>query len=202
MYALNTSLTLKDLKTLDDVCIKSIVKNNKASCTLKEYKTSEIKEIKPGFILFKNSLGNFTHNCNYANQNQNISRTYIIRFRNCNIIIRNKTFYNEKLIFKEKTILTNLIKNIKENKTFIDLKLEDLYTKQIKFEEHFNDLNTSHKANKIINITTNTLTVSTLIIITILLPIFCKRKATILQISSEPQSNGGGVTITPHRVLI
>lgn len=76
-------------------------------------------------------------------------------FENCKINIDNKTFYNNKFTFKETFIQTHLITKIKENQTFVELKLNDLYIKQIKYEENFKDLTKSHKINKTVNIATN-----------------------------------------------
>lgn len=201
-YYPNSSTLFKNLKQIDDPCILSIFNKSKtASCTLKELKNTEIKEIKEGIVIFKNFFDNFTNNCNYE-ENIGKSHNFIIKFENCQINVGNLTFKNEKLIVKEKIIQTTLLKKIKENTTFPEINLENLYIKQIKYENDFTDLNETQKINRIFNIATNSTTISILIILLITIPIFCKRKATILHISSEPQSNGGGVTISPHRILI
>lgn len=136
----------KDLKIVKDECIKNIVKNSVANCILTKNNVTEIKEIRPGILIFKNVFENFTSDCNKTNQYLNKMHTFILRFENCKIKITNKTYYYNKSTFKE-----NLIETITENKSFADLNIEDIYLKQIEYEEDFRDLNLSHKKNKIVN---------------------------------------------------
>lgn len=198
-YYSNKTCLYKNLKKITDLCISGILKNKTANCILKDNKNTEVKELKEGIILFKNFFGNFTNTCHSERKHTNISKNFIIKFENCLINVGNLTFKNEKLIVKEKLIQTSLLKEIKENRTYNEINLEDLYIKQIKYEDNFTR---TQELNRIYNIATNSTTISILIILLIIIPIFCKRRATILQISSEPQFNGGGVTISPHRVPI
>lgn len=198
----NVSQLYRDLELVNDKCINNIVKNKEASCALVQNNATEIKEIRPGLILFKNFFQTFSNDCNNRKQYSNNMYTFIINFENCKIYVGNKTFYNSKFTFKEKFIQTHLLTKIKENKTFVDLNLNDLYIKQLQYEENFKDLTNNHNLNKTINITTNGTIILILLVITITVSILRKRKVRILEISSEPQSNGGGVTITPNRILI
>lgn len=199
-YYPNTSSLYKNLKQIDDPCILSILNNKTANCKLKEYKSTEITEIRTGIVLFKNFFDNFTNDCNF--KTNNVSQNFIIKFENCKINVGNLTFFNDKLIAKEKIIQTSLLKEVKENKTSTELNLENLYLKQINYENDFTDLNNIQKAHRTFNIALNSTSISILIILLIVLSIFFKRRTTILEVSSEPQSNGGGVMISPHRIII
>lgn len=202
IFHINTLNNLiKNLKPFSDPCIENIVHNNEAKCTLRKFDFLEVKEIKQGFLLFKNFYGNLTENCIHENHGK-FSGTFILKFENCNVTIENKIYYNDKLKLKENVILSHLITDIKENKTFIDLKLEDLYVKQLSYENKFKNIDFKHNTNKILNITSNGINVIIVIIIIILTFFIYKRKINVYNISSEPQFNGGGVTITPNKVII
>lgn len=195
-----SSNSIKTLRKFNDHCIENIIKNKKPECIFRKFELYEVKEIKQGFILFKNYFGNITHDCTHEN-NEKLSGTFILKFENCKITVENITYYNDKINFKENFILSHLITDIKENKTLhVDLKLEDLYLKQINYENDFKKIDFKH--NKIFNITSNGINIIIFIIIIVLTSLIYKRKINVYHISSEPHTNGGGVTITPNKIII
>lgn len=196
-----TSKNIKNLEPFKDHCIENIIRNKTPECNFKKFEGYEIKEIKQGFLLFKNYYGNVSHDC-IRETDEELFGTFILNFQNCKVFAENKTYYNNEIKFKENIILSNLITEINENKTYLDVKLEDLYLKQINYESNFKRIEFDNKRNKIFNVTSNGINITIIIAIIIIVTLLYKKKINIYHISPEPQSNGGGVTITPNRIII
>lgn len=184
----------KNLIMIKNDCIQNILDYNEANCPMKNFETEEVIEILPGVIIFKNYHKNLTHNCN--DNELKIKGTFCIKFENCKISTENKNFTNVNLKIKDKIILPNIITKIKSNKnvTLNDLKLETLYLKQIKYEENLRNILYHDKTTKTISFSVDVIIILCFIILMI---IYFVRPKQILNVSSEPQSNGGGVIMSP-----
>lgn len=183
---------------IEDKCLSDILNFKEAHCKMQSFNKQEITEIIPGVLVFKNFNGNISHNCNRAKLK--INGNFLIKFENCEIITFNKTFTNVKIKLYDKFILPNLITKIKEdsNTTLADLKLESLYIKQIKHEEAIKEILYHNNKSNVIYISSHILIILTIIVITLIFVYLMKHRLSILHISSEPQSNGGGVTMSPN----
>lgn len=184
----------KNLIMIKNDCIKHILEYKEANCPMKNSETEEVIEILPGLLMFKNYYKNLTHNCN--NNVLRIKGTFFIKFENCIISTQNTNFTNVNLKIKDKIILPNIITKVKTNKniTLNDLKLETLYLNQIKYEENLNNILYHDKKTKTISFGIDIIIISLFIILMI---VYFLRPKQIFNVSSEPQSNGGGVIMSP-----
>lgn len=183
----------RNLIQINDNCLENIVNFKEANCKMTTMDVTGISEIMPGVLIFKNFYSEIKHNCNNKN-NLKVTGTFLIKFENCEIYALDNNFTNVKIKLHENFILPNFITKIKEdaNTTITDLKLESLYLEQIKHEETIKQILYHSNKSKIINISIDIiiiLAISTLILILS----YMKTKSGKLIISSEPQSNGGGV---------
>ncbi|CAD7001233.1 unnamed protein product [Ceratitis capitata] len=184
----------KNLIEIKSDCMQNILEYKDANCPMKNSETEEIEEIFPGLLILKNYYQNFKHNCNKAEIN--IKGTFLIKFENCKIITKNRNFTNVNLKIKDKIILPNIVTKIKSNKNISlnDLKLETLYLKQKKYEENLNNILYHDKETKTISISINIVIILCVIIFGI---VYSIRSKQIFHVSSEPQTNGGGVIMSP-----
>lgn len=183
----------KNLITLKNDCIQNILEYKEANCPMKNFETEEVVEILPGLLIFKNYYQNLKHNCN--KEELQIKGTFLLKFENCKVLTNNKNFTNVNLRIRDKIILPNIITKIKndQNVTLNDLKLETLYLKQLKYEENLNNVLYYDKTTKTISYTIDIV----IILCIILVIIYIIRPKQILNVSSEPQFNGGGVIMFP-----
>lgn len=203
IYYINPKDNLKkNLIKRDDKCIENIIKFKEANCVMKNYSKEEIKEILPGMIITKNIVKtNLSQTCN--NYNISIFGNNLIRFENCRIKIKDLVFENFYTKIRDNIILPHFITKVVENKTLNFIELEDIHVKNIvNNRKKITEIENKTYTDKFVNISTD------IIIITIILGIilgrkFYKRRKIIKIVkdtSSEPQANGGGVTvpITPN----
>ena len=190
----------KNLIQISNKCISSILNYEEAYCDMRILHESSVTEILPGVLIFKNFYFKVEHNCNKIDIK--ISGNFLIKFENCEINTNNKTFNNVKLKFYDQFILPNIITKIKEkSNNFPNLKLESLYLKQIEHEKYIQQIQYQTKKSNFINININIIIVITIIILVIFTTYKTNKKLSILHISSEPQSNSGGV-IAKHLNII
>ena len=149
------------------------------------------KEIIAGIITFKNFKNKIKHNCNNSINYINKPK-FLLKFENCAVETLNNIFYNKKIVTFEKTFIPNII--ITENNTIdIDnIKLETHFIKQEKHEESLKKFVTLTYVQYPITIILTTCIIYTLI--------NKFKKKTIVDISSVPQSNDGGVTVDPINI--
>lgn len=93
----------KNLIEISDTnCIRNILSSKEALCI--KTNVTEIKEIATGIILSKNvKESQIIQNCNKLNIK--IKGNYLIKFKNCKINIRNKTYENCEKTIHNKFIL-------------------------------------------------------------------------------------------------
>lgn len=192
---------LKNLVEVKDDCVKNIIKFEEANCKLKSLDYQEIKEIIPGILVFKNFRNNpIKHNCN--DMEIKMQGTFIIKFENCNITTLNKTYVNLNIRIHEKFILPNSITKIRGNYTEIpEVKLEKLYLKQLNYDNDVKEIILKNKESFLLSLTTD---ISICIVITIVILVYIlikKHKTKTFEISSVPQSNGGGVIMNPITII-
>jgi len=83
----------KNLIQIKNVCISNILKFPTANCIMKINENVEIKEIKQGMIIIKNSLNmKLIQTCN--KYNLTLTGNYLIKFENCKINKGELTFEN------------------------------------------------------------------------------------------------------------
>lgn len=201
IYKINPKDNLqKNLIEIKDDCINNIIKFKEAKCNTVMCNNQEIEEIIPGMIILKNVDNlNVTQNCNKGTIN--LKGNFLIRFENCRIEIGNDIFTNANIKVYDSLILPNFVTKIKEYKTLPKIELKELYLKQLDNEKNVEEIVVKNRNNKVISFGTDI--IITIIVITLILTYFyckCKRKGNITPeilntvFSSEPQSNGGGVT--------
>lgn len=186
----------KNLKQVDNKCVEEILKNVEASCDMQKFTKQEIKEIKSGFVIFKNFYNeSILTTCN--KKELKTEGTFLIQFENCKIETKKFVFDNNVKRVQENFILPSLITKLKENFTIENIQLQDLVIQHNNYMQEV-DLRTNNM---------NIIRYSTDISIGIILIILCgvvlayRKRVRLLHISSEPQTNGGGVTITPIQII-
>lgn len=190
----------RNLIKLSDECLSSIINFEEAQCNMQTMNDTQVSEIIAGILVFKNFYSKIEHNCNKINIK--IRGNFIIKFENCEIKALNKTFSNIKMKIYDKFILPNFITKIREkNETIPNLKLETLYVEQIKHAESIQQIIKQNDNSNLLNFCINTTIIFVIIILTIYLINNIKSKMSIVQISSEPQTNGGGVIIKPLNII-
>ncbi|CAD7082133.1 unnamed protein product [Hermetia illucens] len=195
IYYSNVKDNLRNnLEEIRDNCLDSIIQPREIQCRTKHFDQQEIKQITPGILIFKHFYDNFEHDCNIGNIR--MEGTFMVKFENCKIRVGNKTYFNHHFRVHDKIILPKFIKSIKENNTFADIKIEELYLKQISNENDMNTILLHSKNNNIISLSSD-IFIITIIILLIVLYTYMNRYSRKLVISSEPQTNSGGVTIRP-----
>lgn len=187
----------KNLEPIYDKCITDIIRNNEANCKLTYFSDIKIKEISQGTLLFSNFNDKIISNCKLNSLNKNLNGTFLITFENCEISIGENTYVNNVFKVEDQIIVRHLMTKIKENQTIADLNLEKLYIKQLNYE---NSVTKISKQNTMSNIVSNCNTIVIILIIIIII-IYVKPRGQRFHISSEPQSNAGGVTITPANII-
>lgn len=80
-------------------------------CELENFEKSVIKVIQ-GIIIFGNFLEDITHNCNKSTITQR--RIFLLKFKNCEFTIFNKTYSNVNIKVYDTFVLLNLITKIRE----------------------------------------------------------------------------------------
>ena len=187
----------------DEYCIHQIFKPRKTieTCNKMKSNTSEIKEITTGIILLKNiKETQIIQNCN--KQNIRLKGNYLIKFRNCKLNIKNITYQNFIKSIHDKFVLPNFFIKVSENKTIPQLNIEELYLKHIQNREIIQEIK---KNNVTFNITSLTSNIFMILFFCIVISLLIKHKMqnkSKVKISSEPQSDGGGVTHASNKNII
>lgn len=184
IYNINIKDNLeKNLIALNDKCLSNILDFKEAQCELENSEKTVITEITQGLIIFKNFEGIITHDCSKLKIKQ--KGTFLIRFENCKINALNKTYVNVNFRIYDTFVLPNMITKITDsnNNTKLNLKLENLYIKQLQHEDNIKILASKNKNTHVISLSTD---VAILILIFITFVIIHKIKQK-WYISSNPQ---------------
>lgn len=176
----------KNLKIIENDCITNILNFEEAFCNLNPFFKSCISEIMPGIIVFKNFFSSIEHDCNKLKIKQ--TGTFLIRFENFKISITNNTFENYNIKIYDTFILPNKITKIKGNHNFTNknLQLENLYTKQIKQEEHIKLLIEKNSNIHLISLSSDLLIIC-IVIISIFISIYIYKYKLKFYVSPELQ---------------
>lgn len=178
----------KNLLKLENKCIENILKFQEAHCALETLKESLVIEIVPGVIILKNFNDKITHNCNKLDIRQ--KGTFLIKFENCRVNISNITYNNVNIKIHETFILPNLITEIKEKKnvTKLDLKLENLYIKQISHENNIELLMKKNEKINVISISTDAVILFIIILLTFIVISLVKYKQKLYLLRSKTEN--------------
>lgn len=199
MFQINVKDKLKkNLIKVNNQCLQNILLFEEAKCPMKTLNDTIVMEIIPGVLVFKNFYSNITHNCNKIKTKQ--SGNFILKFENCQIETQNKTFMNVNIKIYDKIILPNIVTKIKETGNFSinNLKLESLFIKQLEYENNINTIHNHNRKSTTISLSIDVVIVISIVTICIIFTMKTKQKFVI---SSEPQSNGGGVTIPRIHII-
>lgn len=189
---------MKNMIKVNNECLKNILLFEEANCPMEFLKDTEIIEIIPGVLIFKNFLSNITHNCNKMKLKQ--TGNFIIKFENCQIDALNKTYMNVNIKIYDKIILPNILTKVKETEHFTlnNIKLESLFMEQIKYKNNLDQI--IYHNNKFTIISNSIDVIIVICIITICVMLISKSKQKFV-ISSEPHTNGGGVTTSKIEII-
>lgn len=137
-------------------------------------KNTNVTEILPGILIFKNFFSKIEHNCN--KHKIKIVGTFLLKFENCKIQTINKNFTNVNIRSHENFILPNFITKIKEdsNTTLADIKLENLYIEQIKNQQNIKQIMYHNTRSNITNISIDIIIV---LMILLLITLYLKTKS-------------------------
>lgn len=185
------TIEYKKLRKVKDSCIQEIVKGMEPNCKMNLATMEEEKEIFPGLLIFKNFKGKIKTDCNTTAKFENF-RTFLVKFENCYVKTEHKSYENYKINVKEMFILEHFMLKIKESNE----SLPDLYLNQLKINDTITLVNKKLLNNTILNVSSNISTVIAIVSIIFLIYLRMNRRIYILS-SSEPQTKGGGVTVTP-----
>lgn len=189
---------MKNMIKIDNECLKNILLFEEAKCPMKYLKDTEVMEIIPGVLIFKNFYSNITHNCNKIKIKQ--TGNFILKFENCKIETLNKTFTNVHIKIYDKIILPNIVTKIKETQNFTlnNIKLESLFMKQIEYKNNLDEIIYHNDKSNLISFSIDVIIIISIATICI---IFLSKSKQKFVISSEPQSNGGGVTTSKIEII-
>lgn len=191
VYKANT-VEYNKLTKINDECLTNIAKNLEPKCAMDVRPNQEEKEIYPGLLIFKNHKDRITTNCKHSYNFENI-RTYLLKFENCIVKTKIKTYENYKININEMYVLEKFILKINEN----NVSYPNLSIKNMVFNETLDIVN--HKLSRNTLISTSSNLSFTFILFSILAIIYIKTKnRTYIISSSEPRSNDGGVMVTPN----
>lgn len=194
VYKPNT-LEYKKLERVNDHCVTNIVRNLEPNCSLSRTKNQEEKEIYPGLLVFKNYKERIVTNCKTPHEFENL-KTYLIKFENCIIKTKLRTYENYKINIKDMFIIEKFILKITEN----NISLSDINIKELHFNETVKLVNHKIFKNSLINTGSNIGIFA--IIVSIIIIIYIRTNRQTYIISSEPHSNDGGVIVTPNKIII
>lgn len=181
----------KKLRKVKDSCIQNIVKSIEPNCKMSLSIIEEEREIYPGLLIFKNFKSKIETNCNTTVNFEKI-KTFLIKFENCNVKTEHRSYENYKINVKEMFVIEKFMLKVKENNE----SLPDLHLDPLKFNDTITLINRKLLSNNMLNISSNVSALIVIISIIILIYIRMNKRIYILS-SSEPRTNGGGVTATP-----
>lgn len=120
-----------------------------------KFRKNVITEIIQGLIIFKNFEGIITHDWSKLKIKQ--KETFLIKFENCKINALNKTYVNVNFKIYDTFVLPNMITKItnNNNNTKLNLKLENLYIKQLQHEDNIKILASKNKNTHVISLSTD-----------------------------------------------
>lgn len=178
----------RNLIKINDNCLNNILNFEEANCKTQTLNTQEISEIIPGVLILKHFNSTISHNCN--KDKLKISGNYLIKFENCEVNTLNKTFTNFKIKIQDKFILPNLITKIKDtsNTTLADIKLENLYLKQIEYEETLKQVLYTDKNSKIIGYSIDILIGTSICILIIFIYLFKNKQTYVPNVQLKNQT--------------
>lgn len=110
------TIEFNKLTPIEDECLTNIVKNLEPKCTMGVKTNQEEKEIFPGLIIFKNYQDKIVTNCKHSEKFENI-KTYLLKFENCFVRTKVKTYENYNININEMYILEELILKMNANNT-------------------------------------------------------------------------------------
>lgn len=194
----------KNLIPIEDKCIQNIINFNEAYCIMQKFDKEVIKEILPGIIITKNvAKTSISQNCN--NLKINIFGNFLIKHENCKIKINKILYENYFTKLQDNIVLPHFITKIVSNITISRIELEEIHINNIKNNrEKITEILSKKHESYIINTSIN------IFIIIIALSLICiikkciskKQNKIIINASSEPQTNGGGVMFDTNKSII
>lgn len=189
---------LNNIISLNNKCLQDIINFEEAECPMNLLDGPKTVEILQGILIFKNFNSNITHNCNERKITEN--GNFMIKFENCEIKTLNRTYTNVNIKLHDKFVLPNVITKVMENSntTLADIKLESLYLKQIQYDENINKFMYNNSKTKTISLSIDIIIIICILILAIVYLLKPRQKYVI---SSEPHSNGGGVTTSKIEII-
>lgn len=189
------TLEYKKLIKIHDDCLTNIVKNLEPLCPMNISIKQEEKEIYPGLLIFKNYKDKIVTNCKNSYNLENI-KTYLLKFENCIVKTKLKTYENYKININEMFILEKFMLKINED----NASYPNLTIKEIHFNETLKIVNHKLNRNTLINTYSN-LSFTTIVIFIVILIYIKNNKRTYIVSSSEPRTNDGGVIVPPNILI-
>lgn len=107
---------------------------------------------------------------------------------------------NVNIRIYDRIILANIITKVKEtdNFTLNNVKLESLFMKQIEYKNNLDQIIYHNNKSKTISFSIDVIIILCIVIVCV---VFMSKSKQKFIISSEPQSNGGGVTTSKIEII-